>query len=143
MFEKFDDEARLALEHAANEARRLYQRRASSVHVLLALLRDGQAELARLFEVVGVTRETIGMWVVEEMGFTVGALPDHISTTDDVHQLVERANREAQERGSDVRPPDLVLTMLADPNNPVRALLRSSNVDQRELSSRIRRQFAH
>jgi Clp amino terminal domain, pathogenicity island component len=120
----------LALEHA----RALGHGHVGPEHVLLAVLGDGAC--ARVLAGLGVPAAAVRATIASWYGPAEPAEPDLDPATTD---LVRAARRIADARGETrIRPVNLLLALLADPDGTGAAVLRAHRIDLEEARVRLR-----
>lgn len=99
MFERLTDRARRVVILSQEEARTLNHGHIGTEHVLLGLLREGEAVAAKVLESLGVGLEGARGKVAELRGRGETAPTGHLPFTTRAAKVLELSNTEAAERG--------------------------------------------
>jgi ClpA/ClpB-like protein/UvrB/UvrC motif-containing protein len=99
MFERFTDRARRAIVLAQEEARRLDHNWIGTEHMLLGLIREGEAVAARALESLGISLDAVRQEVEEIIGRGQEAPSGHIPFTPRAKKVLELSLREALQLG--------------------------------------------
>ncbi|GAA4914059.1 hypothetical protein GCM10023334_014030 [Nonomuraea thailandensis] len=101
MFERFTDRARRVLVLAQEEARALDHHHIGTEHLLLGMIREGEAVAAKALEGFGVGIEGARRQVVELVGRGETAAQGHLPFTARASRALQLAGQESTDRGLD------------------------------------------
>lgn len=101
MFERFTDRARRVLVLSQEEARALDHHHIGTEHLLLGLVREGEAVAAKALEGFGIGLEEARRQVVELVGRGETAAQGHLPFTARASRALQLAGQESQDRGLD------------------------------------------
>ncbi|WP_222871592.1 Clp protease N-terminal domain-containing protein [Nonomuraea sp. PA05] len=101
MFEKFTDRARRVVVLSQEEARTLGHPQIGTEHLLLGLVREGEAVAAQVLAGFGVGLDGARRQVLEIVRPGAQAPSGHLPFSPGAQQAMQRANRESLERGLD------------------------------------------
>ncbi|GAA2903137.1 hypothetical protein GCM10020220_110530 [Nonomuraea rubra] len=101
MFERFTDRARRVLVLSQEEARALDHHHIGTEHLLLGLVREGEAVAAKALEGFGIGLEGARRQVVELAGRGETAAQGHLPFTARASRALQLAGQESQDRGLD------------------------------------------
>ncbi|WP_311132161.1 Clp protease N-terminal domain-containing protein [Nonomuraea gerenzanensis] len=101
MFEKFTDRARRVVVLSQEEARALDHHHIGTEHLLLGLVREGEAVAAQVLEGFGIGLDDARRQIVELVGRGEQPPTGHLPFTARAHQALELANRESMDKGLD------------------------------------------
>lgn len=122
------DEARQALERAANEARRRGYASVTPEHLLLALIHDANGGAARLLGAFGVDAPRLRQAVEATLDEGGPFAPPEVTYSAQVRRVLERASREARALLSGLRAVHLLLGILSDGSSHSARLLGEAGV---------------
>ncbi|WP_344481108.1 Clp protease N-terminal domain-containing protein [Nonomuraea monospora] len=115
MFEKFTDRARRVVVLSQEEARTLGHPQIGAEHLLLGLIREGEAVAAQVLAGFGVGLDGARRQVLELVGTGEQAPSGHLPFSQGAQQAMQRANRESLERGLDyIGTEHLLLALVRD-----------------------------
>ncbi|NJP96179.1 hypothetical protein HCN51_43250 [Nonomuraea sp. FMUSA5-5] len=101
MFERFTDRARRVIVLSQEEARALHHHHIGTEHLLLGMLREGEAVAAQALESFGIGLDDARRQVVELVGQGAAPASGHLPFTAGATRALQRAGRESQGRGLD------------------------------------------
>ncbi|MCP2363543.1 ATP-dependent Clp protease ATP-binding subunit ClpA [Nonomuraea thailandensis] len=101
LFERFTDRARRVLVLAQEEARALDHHHIGTEHLLLGMIREGEAVAAKALEGFGVGIEGARRQVVELVGRGETAAQGHLPFTARASRALQLAGQESTDRGLD------------------------------------------
>jgi ATP-dependent Clp protease ATP-binding subunit ClpC len=128
MLDRFDDDARAAVEGAAGHARRLGHAHVGTEHVLLGLL-DGRDDTAAKLEAAGATPDGAQYKVVEAVGTRTAPGGGEPALTARARRALERAGRFSLQRHDAAVGTSHVLLGLLDVEGTACQVLRGLGVD--------------
>ncbi len=139
VFERFDEQARRAVELAHDEARRLGHGHIGTEHLLLGILADGQSPAAQALEMSGATLEGCRQKAGEAVGITGGGgdLSAKLALTDRANRALDRAARlSLRRRATHVDNRHILLSVL-DVEGTAGQVLRGLSVDLNALRASL------
>lgn len=129
-FERYDDQARTAVERAYDEARRLEHEQVGTEHLLLGLLAEGTSAAAAALVSCGATLDRCRVKVTEAVASKrAGSHSDELTVTDRAARALDRAGRLSLREQSDHVDAGHILLSVLDVEGTAGQVLRGLSVD--------------
>ncbi|MEM9271634.1 MAG: ATP-dependent Clp protease ATP-binding subunit [Cyanobacteria bacterium P01_F01_bin.143] len=117
MFERFNDKAIKVILLAQEESRRLKHNFVAPEQMLIGLILEGTSWAAIILQEFGLTLPAVSAEVEKTLGLGTGFIGEDIPFNPKARQVLERANKEAQQLAQNyVSPEHLLLALIREPS---------------------------